>query len=227
VDIDRGNRDCWIYRPQAHKTEHHGHARLILLGPRAQAIVLDFIRLRCPLCDVEDLPARIGCRDGALCGPCADRMDEQEIFGPWPRVEVQPADACLFSPVDAEAHRREQRRKARKSPMTPSQAARKAKAHRRRPPGDRYDTHSYRRAVAYACRKADRAAHLANDDVPDDQVLVPEWSPNRLRHNRATELRPYGLDLAKTVLGHSKVETTQIYAEKDLAAAMALVARIG
>jgi hypothetical protein len=29
------------------------------------------------------------------------------------------------------------------------------------------------------------------------------------------------------VLGHSKVEATQLYAEKDLAAAMALVARIG
>ena len=53
------------------------------------------------------------------------------------------------------------------------------------------------------------------------------WSPNRLRHSRATELRPYGLDVAKTVLGHSKVETTEVYAEKDLAAAMELMGRIG
>ena len=78
---------------------------------------------------------------------------------------------------------------------------------RRRAPGDRYDTNSYRRAIARACRKAD----------------VPPWSPNRLRHSRATELRPYGLDLTKTILGHAKVETTQIYAEKDLADAMELV----
>jgi hypothetical protein len=35
------------------------------------------------------------------------------------------------------------------------------------------------------------------------------------------------LDLAKTVLGHSKVETTLIYAEKDPAAAMELVAKVG
>jgi hypothetical protein len=40
-------------------------------------------------------------------------------------------------------------------------------------------------------------------------------------------LRPHGLDVTKTILGHSKVETTQVYAEKDLAAAMELVARIG
>jgi hypothetical protein len=32
---------------------------------------------------------------------------------------------------------------------------------------------------------------------------------------------------AKTVLGHSKVETTLIYAEKDVLAAMELMSRIG
>jgi site-specific recombinase XerD len=54
------------------------------------------------------------------------------------------------------------------------------------------------------------------------------WSANRLRHSRGTELRSaLGLDLAKTVLGHAKVETTQIYAEKDLAAALEAVARLG
>ena len=31
------------------------------------------------------------------------------------------------------------------------------------------------------------------------------WHPNRLRHSRATELRPFGLDVVKTILGHSKV----------------------
>ena len=67
------------------------------------------------------------------------------------------------------------------------------------------------RAVARACRKA----------------KVPEWGPNRLRHSRATELRSYGLDMVKTILGHSKVETSEVYAEKDMAAAMELVSKIG
>jgi hypothetical protein len=40
-------------------------------------------------------------------------------------------------------------------------------------------------------------------------------------------LRRYGLDVAKTILGHTKVETTQIYAEKDAAAAMELMTKIG
>ena len=32
---------------------------------------------------------------------------------------------------------------------------------------------------------------------------------------------------AETVLGHSRVETTQIYAEKDVQAAMKLMAEVG
>jgi hypothetical protein len=43
---DRSSPSCWIYRPHDHKTEHHGHARLILLGPRAQAVLLDWPRIR-------------------------------------------------------------------------------------------------------------------------------------------------------------------------------------
>ena len=49
---------------------------------------------------------------------------------------------------------------------------------------------------------------------------MPHWTPNQLRHTKATELRKQlGLDVAGAVLGHSKLETTQIYAERaqDLA----------
>jgi site-specific recombinase XerD len=53
------------------------------------------------------------------------------------------------------------------------------------------------------------------------------WHPNQLRHSRATELRHFGLDVVKTILGHSKLETTQVYSEKDMATAMELVSKIG
>jgi integrase len=174
VDIDMGDPSCWVYRPGSdhgthgkHKTAHHGHERMVFLGPRAQ-----------------------------------------EVLRPHLGTKV---DAYCFCPAESEARRNAARREKRRSPMTPSQRTRKPKARRRRAPGDRYDTHGYRRAIKRACRRAG----------------VPAWSPNRLRHNRATELRRYGLDMAKTVLGHSKVETTQVYAEKDVQAAMELVARIG
>ncbi|MEQ8211047.1 MAG: site-specific integrase [Lacipirellulaceae bacterium] len=41
-DVDRGG-DVWTYRPESHKTEHHGKTRVILCGPKAQAILLKYL----------------------------------------------------------------------------------------------------------------------------------------------------------------------------------------
>ncbi len=41
-DIDRSG-DVWIYKPAKHKTEHHGHSRFILIGPKAQAILAKYL----------------------------------------------------------------------------------------------------------------------------------------------------------------------------------------
>jgi integrase len=216
MDVDTQNPACWVYRPGSdrgphgrHKTAHHRHDRLVLVGPRAQSVLS-------------------------------------------PYLETRP-DAFCFCPAEGELARAAGRREARKTPLYPSHLRRLAAKRppaRRRAPGDRYDTAGYRRAVERACDRAfplpDR---LAPRRQPDGKVesraawwgrLTDEerdearawrrahrWHPNQLRHSRATELRRYGLDVAKTVLGHAKVETTEIYAEKDLAAAMELVARVG
>jgi integrase len=42
-DIDRGNGRTWVYRPDSHKTEHHDIARVVFLGPKAQAILTPFL----------------------------------------------------------------------------------------------------------------------------------------------------------------------------------------
>jgi len=45
---------------------------------------------------------------------------------------------------------------------------------------------------------------------------VPFWTPNRLRHNAATRFRKKcGLETARIILGHRKMNTTEIYAEAD------------
>jgi integrase len=41
-DLDRSG-EVWIYRPQRHKTEHHGRQRLVFIGPQAQAILLRYL----------------------------------------------------------------------------------------------------------------------------------------------------------------------------------------
>ena len=139
-----------------------------------------------------------------LIGPRA-----QEILRPW--LDRDPEAYC-FSPAEAVAARNARSRSNRKSPMTPSQAARKPKPNAKRRPRQRYDKDSYRRAIRTACLKAG----------------IPLWYPNQLRHFTATVIRArFGLEAAQTILGHTKADVTQVYAERDRAKAHAVMAEIG
>ena len=116
----------WEYRPTAHKTEHHGKARIIMIGPRAQA-----------------------------------------VLAPW-----LDGDGPIFGRLVA----------------------------------------SYRRAIHRGC----------------DRAGIPRWSPNRLRHTAATMIRrDFGLEAGAVVLGHAKIETTQVYAERDLGRAREVMRQVG
>ena len=133
-------------------------------------------------------------------------LEGQKILLPF--LDRQPEDFC-FSPEESEAWRSTKRRKNRQSPMTPSQKKRKPKANGQRRPGIRYDSASYRRAIK-------RGINTANKQrLKDGLELLPNWSPNQLRHLRAGELEEtLGIEMASAVLGHSKVETTAIYARR-------------
>ncbi len=41
-DLDRDS-EVWTYRPESHKTEHHGRERVVLIGPRGQEILLRYL----------------------------------------------------------------------------------------------------------------------------------------------------------------------------------------
>ncbi len=52
--------------------------------------------------------------------------------------------------------------------------------------------------------------------------------PHQLRHNYATRIRKdFGLEAAQILLGHSKADVTQIYAERDMNRAATVAAKIG
>ena len=132
----------------------------------------------------------------------------QETLRPWLRSELH---VYLFSPSEAEAERRAEQRRKRKSPVQPSQESRR-KARPRKGPGGRYTPNSLRQAIVNAC----------------DRAGVPAWHPNQLRHNAATALRrEFGLDTARAVLGHSSSAVTEVYAEIDQAKAAGAMERIG
>lgn len=77
--------------------------------------------------------------------------------------------------------------------------------------------------------KADAKAHAENPSIPAGQVLVPKWHPNQLRHLVAREFRQrYGIEAAQVVvLGHSRAEVTQVYAERDMEKAEAVMREVG
>jgi integrase len=43
ADLDMSGK-IWVFSPSAHKTAHHGHARRIAIGPKAQAILQPFLK---------------------------------------------------------------------------------------------------------------------------------------------------------------------------------------
>lgn len=140
------------------------------------------------------------------------------LFGPKaieilrPFLSRRPEQFC-FDPREAVAEMRAKRRAARKTPAGYGNGP--GDNVKRKPAivaGDRYTAGSYCRAVV-------RGAELAG---------VPRWSPNRLRHSAATEIRArFGLEAAQVALGHSQRSTTERYAEKDLSAAVAAFRLIG
>lgn len=128
-----------------------------------------------------------------------------------PYLGIGPPDYC-FSPRRAEEQRRIQLRARRKSPLTPSQEARRPKSKPKRAPRDHYDVGSYRTANRRVCVKPG----------------IPIWFPHQLRHSAASEIRRrYGLEASQAVLGHSELATTQIYAEVDRATARRVMTEIG
>jgi site-specific recombinase XerC len=57
---------------------------------------------------------------------------------------------------------------------------------------------------------------------------VPAWTPNQLRHGFATAVRAeYGLEAAQVLLGHSRADVTQVYAERDMALALRVAGAVG
>lgn len=157
--------------------------------------------------------AHFGHRRVIYLGPHA-----QVVLKPWLKTDLQ---AFLFSPAEAESARNAERRRQRKTPMTPSQSKRRPKRHSKRARSDRYTANSYRQAIEYGIAKANREAE-------QHETEIPHWHPHQLRHNAATFIRKeYGIEAARVVLGHRSPAVTELYAEIDQAKAAEIMLRVG
>jgi integrase len=120
-------------------------------------------------------------------------------------------DAYLFSPVDAERDRLAAMRLKRNTKVPPSQVCRKKRRPRKRA-GERYSSESYAKAIRYGCKKAG----------------IPAWAPNRIRHSFASDVRKkYGIEPVQALLGHARLNTSEIYARKSEELMRQVAAKIG
>ena len=113
-------------------------------------------------------------------------------------------------------------------------------------PGKRYKTDTYRCAITRACDRAfPPPAPLAREENETVEAWRKRltkaqkaelrawrkahcWHPHHLRHSYGTQVRKdYGLEEAQILLGHSKADVTQIYAERDMRKAADVARKIG
>jgi integrase len=204
-DINMGGA-VWIYTPEYHKNTHKGKARPIPVGPKAQALLREFFTP-----NIEDY-----------------------LFSP--RRGVEEFNAAKSAGRKTPRYSSHVRRNARK----------RVGARRKRPPAERYNRRSSVTAVDRACDRAfppsgdlarragewvtkwrARLTAEQRDEVKEWQK-AHRWSPNQLRHTFATRVRKeHGLEAAQVLLGHSRADTTQVYAERNLTLAVEVAAEVG
>jgi integrase len=152
----------------------------------------------------------------------------EQIIRPFLKTDVT---AYLFSPAESEAWRRSALHESRKTPL--SSGNRPGSNRRRKPkrtPGNVYGTNAYLIAVYRGCDAAVPATPkiAANADDLKAWRRKHRWHVNQLRHTAATLLRKeHGLEVAQVILGHRRIETSQLYAQKNIEAAKRVMAAVG
>lgn len=213
IDIDTTGR-LWLYRPLRHKTGLLGHERIVPLGPKAQVTIRPFLKpdttaylfspaeaeheRRRAAHDTRKTPLSCGNRPGS-------RRKRQPALHPGERYTANTYARAIQRGCD-EAY-----------PLPESLA-------RRRVPradgkeGDRWES------------EQEWKARLGAEACNERRLWLREhrWHPHQLRHTAATELRKnFGLEAAQVILGHQTLSVTQIYAEKNIEAAMNIMGQVG
>jgi integrase len=189
------------YRPESHKTEHHGRERRVYLGPQALAILKPFL----------------------------DRDPEAYCFSPaesvaWHREEKR---RLRKSPLWKSHLARYDRTRKRKPRHTPGDQFNVCSYNRAIQRGCEvaFGMPGELRKISPKL-PADRRQELKRQAREWRRRHC--WAANRLRHLTATRLRKeFGIEAAQIVLGHSNPLTTLIYAERDFGMAAEVMQKIG
>lgn len=193
-DIDTSGGDgVWAVRPERHKTQYMGHDRVLFLGPRAQAVLQQFMN-RAPgaylfspaEADAERRAARSAARKTPLS--CGNRAGTNR------RAEPKKSAGDRY---DARAYYRAVQYACDMAFPPP-------------PPLVKEDNET-REAWRQRLAATDLGKRL------DEWRKEHRWFPYQLRHTAATLYRrEHGLEASALVLGHASARVTDaVYAERD------------
>jgi integrase len=120
-DLDR-SRDVWLYRPDSHKTEHHGRERVVYFGPKAQCVLLRYLARDASTCcfrpsdtmtkwlaerrEARTTPASCGNRPGSNCSRRGRSVGDAYKTPSYRRAIYRGADKAFPHPVLADVPRR-------------------------------------------------------------------------------------------------------------------------
>lgn len=199
-DIDRSGK-VWHYTPTSHKTAHHGHARTIPIGPKAQAILEPFLK--------PNLSAYI-------FSPAEAEAERHEKQREQRKSKVTPSQQYR-----AERSRRRGRVRAPKEQYDShsywkaiQRACEKAfgcpQELLKAPKGETDEQRKLRRQ---------KLAQWRRDHT---------WHPHQARHTAATiARREAGIEAAKVLMGHKSSAMTELYAAADQRKLDEVMAKIG
>lgn len=127
---------------------------------------------------------------------------------------LRGADQYCFSPIESEAWRRKEVHAKRVTPLSCGNkpGSRNLGRKPRKEPGPCYTSVTYYRFIYRACKRA----------------KLTSWHPNQLRHLVGTQVRKhFGVEGSQAILGHSDIQTSQIYSEVCESRAMEIARKLG
>ena len=201
-DVDT-SEEIWMYKPAVHKTEHHNRARVVLIGPKGQAVLRLYLQ----------------------------RDTEVNCFSPWEseqeRRRVMKADRVTPLSCGNRQGTNCKTRPKREAGIQYTRDSYRRAIHRACdkafPPSSPLAQHVGETAQQWR----DRLTDTQRDKLKLWQSQH-RWSPNRLRHTAGTEIRKsFGLEAVQVTLGHASANTSQIYAERDLSLAARVMKEVG
>jgi integrase len=215
----------WTYRPRRHKNQHRGMDRIIFLGPQAQEIVKPFLTI-----DLEAFLFSPRAYVEALHRSRAEQRKTKRTPS-----ELKRKRKATPRRVPAERYSRRSYRVAVVRGCDKATRSRVfdllkglAESGKLALPEGLTAQALFRRVSQLTPERVQAIASANGLEAEVERLRVPHWSPLQLRHTAATAIRArYGIEAAKVVLGHTKVETSQIYAERDLGKAQEIMREIG